>query len=130
MRLRDVDPDVNRITGRILDAALAVQRSLGTGLLESAYELALAHELTLRGLAVQRQVPLDIQYKDLAIPSAYVLDLVVEGRVIVELKACEGMNPRHLAQLVTYLRFSGRRVGLLINFHAYPLKSGIHRVAI
>ena len=130
MRLRDADPSVNRTTGIIIDAALEVQKDLGTGLLEKAYELALAHELSLRGLQVLRQVPLDIRYKDLAVPSAYFLDLLVEKSVVVELKAAEGLDPRHLAQLATYLRFGGYRIGLLINFHAYPLKSGIHRVVL
>ena len=128
MRLRDVDEGINRVTGAIVDSAIAVQRELGSGLLERPYELALQHELRLRGHLVERQVHLEVEYRGLRVPDAYAIDLDVDGLVLVEVKAVEALDPQHFAQLRTYLRFSGRRVGLLVNFRAYPLKTGIHRV--
>lgn len=128
MRLRDMDPEINRVTGTILDAALTVRHALGGGLFESPYEHALAHELSRRRLRVDRQVAVDVEYRDLTLPRAYVIDLVVEGRVAVELKAVEALVPRHFAQAASGIRFGGFPVGLLINFHASPLKSGIYRL--
>lgn len=128
MRLRDLDPQVNRVTGAIVDAAMRVRRALGGGLFEGPYEHALAYELTLRGCRVARQVPVDASYCDLVLPRAYVIDLVVEGLVAVELKAVDTLVPRHFAQAASGVRFGGYPVGLLINFHASPLKNGIHRL--
>lgn len=127
-RLRDLEPRINTITGHIVSGSIAVQRELGTGLLERSYEVALAHELRLRGLQVDTQVPLTVEYRGLRIPRAHLIDLVVEREVAVELKAAEALVPEHFAQMLTYLRFGGLRVGLLVNFHAYPLKTGIHRL--
>ncbi len=112
------------LTETILGCAIKVQRNLGPGLLESAYEGCLAYELGKAGLRVQRQVPLDIIYGDVHIPVAYRLDMVVEELVVIELKTLERLTEFHEAQLLTYLRFSGKRVGLLLNFWKWPLKDG------
>ncbi len=112
------------LTDKILAAAIEVHRSLGPGLLESAYEECLCHELALRGLAFQRQVPLPVRYKGINLVCGYRLDLLVQDAVVVELKAMEKIVPVHEAQLLTYLRLSGKRVGLIINFGAPALKRG------
>ena len=121
-------PVENRISAEIIGSAIEVQRHLGTGLIESAYELAFCHELGLRGLRHARQLPLAARYKDIAIPDAYRIDVVVEDLVVVEIKAIDRLLPVHEAQLLTYLRFSGLRLGLLLNFHASPMRSGVRRV--
>ena len=113
----------------IIGAAIEVQSCLGPGLVESAYEFALCHELALRGIACIRQVRTPAVYKGLVLPDAYRVDVMVEDRVVVEIKAIEALLPIHHAQLLTYLRFTGKRLGLLLNFHATPLKSGIRRIA-
>ena len=115
------------LTERILAAAYEVHSSLGPGLLESAYEACLAHELTTRGIAFRRQLELPIRFKDEQIDAGYRLDLLVEDLVIVELKAVDKLLPIHEAQLLTYLKLSGRRVGLLLNFNAIQLRDGIKR---
>lgn len=130
MRLRDVAPEVNRITGSIVDSSLAVQRALGSRLLEKPYEIALTHELSLRGHRVQRQVPIEVEYRGLRIGNAYFADLLVDETVAVELKAVADLDPDHFAQFATCLRFGGFRVDILINFHASPLKAGIRRVVL
>ncbi len=115
------------ITDKIIGAAIEVHRVLGPGLLESAYEECLCHELELRGLAFQRQVQLPVRYKEVLLNCGYRLDLVVAEAVVVELKAVERLEPVHEAQLLTYLRLSQLRVGLLINFNVALLKQGIVR---
>jgi GxxExxY protein len=115
------------LTGRILGTAIEVHRTLGSGLLESAYEACLCHELAVRGVRFERQVPLVVQYKDTVVDCGYRLDLVVERRVILELKAVEQLLPLHEAQLMTYLKLSGKRIGLLINFNVERLRRGIIR---
>ncbi|MBI3909745.1 MAG: GxxExxY protein [Armatimonadetes bacterium] len=115
------------ITDAILGAAIEVHRALGPGLLESAYEECLCHELALRGISVERQVPLPVRYKGVLLDCAYRMDLVVEDAVVVELKCVEAILPVHEAQLLTYLRLSGKRVGLVVNFHEPVLKDGIVR---
>jgi GxxExxY protein len=116
-------------TESILACAFKVQSTLGPGLLESAYEACLAHELRKQGHDVAVQVPLELTYDDLRIPNAYRLDLIVDGKVIVELKAIDQLQDVHTAQPNTYLRLSGHQVGLLLNFWAWPLKKGgIQRV--
>jgi GxxExxY protein len=119
----------NQLATRIIGASIEVSRHLGSGLVESAYEMALAVELGLQGLAVKHQQSLDVHYKGQELPSAFRMDLIVEDRVVVELKAVETLLPVHHAQLLTYLRLADKRLGLLINFHAIPLKSGIRRIA-
>lgn len=116
------------LTGRIIGAAIAVQKALGPGLLETAYEACLAHELSLEGLGVERQVPLGLTYRGLEIPLAFRMDLVVEDKVLVELKVVDALVPEHEAQVLSYLRFSGLQVGFLLNFRAVPLaKAGLRR---
>ena len=118
------------LTEGILGAALEVHRILGPGLLESAYQHALCHELDLRDIPFQSQVELDITYKGLALGSALRMDLVVRNTVIVELKSVEHILPVHSAQLLTYLRLTGHPVGLLINFNVSTLRNGITRRAL
>lgn len=115
------------ITGQIIAGAIEVHKKFGPGLLESAYEACLCHELMLRGLSVARQVPLPIEYKGVHLDCGYRLDLVVADSVIVELKSIEKLLPIHEAQLLTYLRLSGKRVGLLLNFNVKLLTDGIVR---
>lgn len=118
---------LNNVSGAIVDAAYLVHKSLGPGLLEYIYEECLAHELAIQGLRVQRQVSLPILYRDLEIASGLRLDMVVEDSVIVELKAVERLLPVHEAQLLTYLKLSTYRLGLLINFNVPLIRDGIKR---
>ncbi|MFO0013936.1 MAG: GxxExxY protein [Planctomycetota bacterium] len=121
---------INNITGQIVDSAIRVHTELGPGLLESAYEACLACELRSRGVHVQQQLLLPIQYRGVQIDAGYRLDLLVEDVVIVELKAVETMHPIFEAQLLSYLKISGKKVGLLINFHVPLLKDGIKRMVV
>lgn len=118
----------NEIAGEIVDAALKVHRMLGPGLLESVCHIALAYELESRGLQVARKVPISVHYEDLRIEGAFQADLVVEGKVLVELKSVERTAPVHKKQVLTYLRLGDFRLGLLINFGAAYLKDGITRL--
>ena len=115
------------ITQVILGAAIEVHKTLGPGLLESVYEVCLCHELDLRGLHYVRQVDLPVTYKGRELDCGYRLDMVVEDAVILELKSVEKLLPIHEAQLLTYLRLSGKTVGFLINFNVPVLKQGIVR---
>jgi len=119
----------NETTGNIVDAALAIHRKLGPGLLESVYLAILEHELQKRGLHVKREVPIPIVWEDIRLDIGFRADLIVEDKVIVELKSVEKLAPVHKKQLLTYLRVADKRLGLLINFGAALLKDGIHRVA-
>jgi len=114
-------------TAPIIGAAIELHRALGPGLLESAYEECLCHELHLRGLAFQRQVDLPVPYKGLKLDCGYKMDVVVEDEVVLELKSIEKMLPVHEAQFLTYMKLSGKRVGLLINFNVPLLTQGIIR---
>jgi GxxExxY protein len=116
-----------QLTEQIIGSAIEVHRELGPGLLESAYEECFCHELHLRKLNFQRQVDLPVAYKNLKLDCGYRLDVIVENLVVVELKSIEHVLPVHHAQLLTYLRLSGKKVGLLINFNASVLKNGIVR---
>ncbi len=118
---------VNEITHAIIGAAMEIHRNLGPGLLESAYEECLCHELTLRQIPFRRQVPLPLEYKGVRLEQGYRLDLLVAEIVVVEVKAVEIMHPVYEAQLLTYLRLGGFQVGLLINFNVPLLKDGIRR---
>ena len=120
--------DLNSITGQVIGAAIDVHRTLGPGLLESAYEACLAYELTQSGLHVERQKSLPVVYKEVNLDAGYRLDLLVERRIIVELKAVDSLTPLHKAQLLSYLKLSGLNLGLLINFNVQVLKNGIQRV--
>jgi GxxExxY protein len=115
------------LTSAIIGAAIEVHRGLGPGLLESAYEACLEYELRLQGLDVQRQLILPVTYKTLVLDQAYRLDLLVEGRVIIEIKAIDRLIELHEAQLLTYLRLSKLKVGLILNFEVPMMKLGIHR---
>ena len=119
--------ELDRITEDIIGAAIEVHRELGPGLLESTYEACSAYELTQRGLKVERQKPLPVVYKGLKLDIGYRVDLLVEDQVVVELKAVERLEPVPEAQLLSYLRLSGCRVGLL-NFNVKVLKDGIKRL--
>ena len=118
----------NQISEAILGGAIEVHRELGPGLLESAYEQCLCHELSLRGLAFRRQVDLPVQYKGIKLDCGYRMDIVVQDLVVVELKAVDELLPLRQAQLLTYLKLSGLSLGLLINFNVPLLKEGIKRI--
>lgn len=122
------DAKLNAIGGVILDAALTVHRELGPGLLESAYNVSLKHELQLRNLLGQGQVPVELNYKGINLGKAYAIDLLVENSIIIEIKSTEGINPIHVAQLITYLKLSERKLGYLINFNTPLLKNGFKRI--
>ncbi len=112
------------ITEQVIGAAIEVHSALGPGLLESAYEECLCHEFHLRGAAFQRQVPLPVQYKGINLDCGYRIDIVVEDAVILELKCVEHALPLHEAQLLTYLKLTGKRVGLILNFYVPVLARG------
>jgi GxxExxY protein len=117
----------NKLSERIIGCAIKVHRALGPGLLESAYEACLAHELTKAGLSVKRQVAVPIVYDGIKLDAGYQLDLVVEDKIIIELKSVETLLPIHEAQLITYLKLTDIKLGLLINFNVALLKNGIKR---
>ncbi len=120
--------DLNKVTEQIIGAALEVHRALGPGLLESAYEECLARELALRGVRLERQKALPVEYKGARLDCGYRLDLLVEGSVVVEIKAIDAILPIHEAQLLTYLKLGGWSVGLLLNFNVPVLRDGICRM--
>ena len=117
----------NEIGTLCIEAAIGVHRELGPGLLETVYETVLAHELTQRGLKVERQVPISISYKGMAFEEVFRADLLVEGKVIIELKSVEEMSRAHRKQIQTYLRLTGLKLGYLCNFGAALMKEGIVR---
>ncbi len=118
---------LEELTERIIGAAIEVHKAVGPGLLESAYEECLCHELALRGLRFERQVSLPVHYKGVKLDCGYRLDLVVEELVILELKTVESILPVHEAQLITYLKLAGKKVGFIFNFNVAVLKNGIVR---
>jgi GxxExxY protein len=118
----------NEIAKVIVDAAFKIHKQIGPGLLESAYEALMVHELTKRGLRVVTQQPVEMTYEGVRIEVAFKADLIVEDKVIVELKSLEKVAPVHARQLLTYLRLTNMRLGLLINFGAAQIKNGIVRV--
>jgi GxxExxY protein len=119
--------EINQITERIIGCAIEVHKALGPGLLESAYEQCLAFELEESGLTIKRQVPVPVTYKNIKLDCGYRVDVLVEDEVIVELKSIDAFLPVHEAQILTYLHFSKKKVGLLINFNVTLLKHGIKR---
>lgn len=125
---QQITPPVNHITRKIVTAAMKVHTVLGPGLLESAYHACLLHELRKQGLRVASQVGLPVIYEGEKIDLGYRIDLLVESMVVVEIKCVEAINPVHQAQLLSYMRLSGRNVGLLINFHVAHLRDGIRRM--
>ena len=120
--------DVEMISADVVDAALRLHRDLGPGLLESVYEAILAAKLATRGYAVSRQQPVDIEYDGIRFESAFRVDLMVEGCVLVEIKSVERLNAAHGKQLLTYLRLTKQPLGLLINFGGETLKEGLRRI--
>ena len=129
--LQEPSRHINDLTGAIIGAAIEVHRCLGPGLLESAYETCLAYELQAKGLRVERQKPLPITYKDVYLDHGYRIDLLVEDEVVVEIKAVDTLLPIHQAQVLSYLRFSGCKIGLLLNFNVTLLKKdGIRRLVL
>jgi GxxExxY protein len=119
---------LNAITDAIIGAAIEVHRHLGPGLLESAYEACMAYELAQRGLKAERQKALPIVYREVKLDCGYRLDFLVEEAVVVELKTVDRLDPVHMAQVISYLKLSGSRIGLLINFHTKVLTNGIKRL--
>ena len=120
---------INQLNEQIIGAAIEVHRDVGPGLLESAYQRALSHELTLRGLKFEEQKLCPIKYKDLVIDDAYRLDFLVSGLVVVELKAVDALTDVHEEQVLTYLKFTGCHLGLLLNFNSTTLIKGLRRLA-
>ena len=120
----------NDLTDTVIGSAIKVHRHFGPGLLESAYRHALQWELEARGVQVSSEVPINVEYKGRVIEAAYKLDLLVDRKLIVELKAVERLNPIHQAQMLTYLRVTGLKTGLLINFNVDVLKDGLRRVLL
>jgi GxxExxY protein len=120
----------SELTNRIIEAAIEVHRNLGPGLIESVYETCLCHELTERMFQFERQKEINLTYKGISLDSICRLDLVVEGKVILELKSVDQLHPVHEAQLLTYLKLSGIKTGLLMNFNCRLLKDGIRRFVL
>ncbi len=125
---KEPSPEEDRLASVVVDACIHLHRALGPGLLESVYERVLAHELVQRGCHVQKQVSVPITYDGLTFEEGFRADLIVGERLIVELKSVEKLLPVHKKQLLTYLRLSGLRLGLLINFGEELMKTGIHRI--
>ena len=121
--------DINDLTGQVIGAAIEVHNALGPGLLESAYEECLCHEFELKEIPYERQKELPLEYKGVKLDSGYRIDIVVADKLILELKACENLEPIHEAQLLTYLKLTKIKFGLLINFNVLLLKNGIKRIA-
>ena len=124
------EPERGALTGRVIALAIDVHRELGPGLLESAYEKCLCYELKRSGISHARQVPLPVHYKEVRLECGYRMDIVVEGELVVEVKAVERLLPIHDAQMLTYLRLSGIRLGLLMNFNNVVLREGLRRLAL
>lgn len=125
--MTEISAGHDSVAREIVDSAFTVHSALGPGLLESVYEQCLAHELQSRGLRIDRQILVPVRYRDILIDAGFRLDLVVEDLVVVELKAMEKLLPVHEAQILTYLKLSGKRLGLLINFNVPLIKDGIRR---
>lgn len=130
MDAKRTDPEVNeeQLGHKLIGAALKVHSAVGPGLLESAYETCLLHELEKQGLAARRQVSIPLRYGDLTIENGYRIDLLIGGLVVVELKALETILPVHCAQLLSYLRLGGFRLGYLLNFNVAHMRDGIIRI--
>jgi GxxExxY protein len=118
----------NELSYKIIGAAIEVHKNLGVGLLENAYEIALAYELKQLGMEVKQQISLPLKYKEVTVDNAYRIDLIVEGKVIIEVKAVLDLNPVFYSQVLTYLKLTNVKLGLLINFNTELIKYGIHRI--
>jgi iron complex transport system substrate-binding protein len=120
--------DIDSISGDVVDLAIGIHRGLGPGLLESVYEMVLAGQLARRGYRVSRQQPVDVEFDGMRFEAAFRIDLLVDDRLLVEIKSVERLNPAHAKQLLTFLRLTKQPVGLLINFGGATLKEGIRRL--
>ena len=120
--------DLDRLSNEVIGAAIEVHRVLGPGLLESAYEASLAWELTRKGFDVRRQLPIPVRYKELSIEEGYRVDMLIGGELILELKSVEAFQPIHTAQMLTYLKMTGLRLELILNFKVDVMRKGIKRV--
>ena len=120
--------NINKLSSRIIGAAIEVHKALGPDLLESAYEKCICHQLCIGGLSLEIQKPLAVRYKGINLDCGYRLDVVVEDAIILELKSCEKIEPIHKAQLLTYLKLSGFKLGLLLNFNVTLMREGIVRI--
>lgn len=130
MEYRDIDPHLNEITGAIVDSAFQVHEIVGPGLLESVYHRCLVIEMMNRGLKIEQEVAVPIRYKGYDVNSFYRIDILVEERVIVELKSVDRLLPVHDAQILSYLRLAQKKIGLLINFNVPLIKKGIRRFIV
>ncbi len=119
---------LNALGKEILDAAITVHKELGPGLLESAYELAMARELSLRGFSVKTQVPVALMYKGISLGKSYIIDLLVDDEIIIEVKSTDTMHPVFQAQIITYLKLYNKKLGYLINFNTPLVKDGFKRI--
>lgn len=126
---KELPPELNALTHKVIGACIDVHKALGPGLLESAYETCLCRELSLLNVSFQRQVPVPIEYRGAKLDAGYQLDVVVDGRVIVELKAVESLQRIHEAQIITYLKLTGLPAGLLVNLNVPALVQGVKRYA-
>lgn len=122
--------DIEKIFKKVLDCSFKVHSALGPGLLESAYEECLYYELLESGLAVKKQFPMPLVYKEVKLDAGYRIDLLVENKVVIEIKSIESLADIHMAQILTYLKLSGCKLGLLVNFNVSHLKEGIKRVIL
>ena len=122
--------DINMLTEKIIGCAIKVHKLIGPGLLESAYEVCLVYELQKIGLSVERQKPVPVVYEEIKLDCGYRIDILVESTVVIELKTIDAFNPVHEAQVLTYMKFAKKRIGLLINFKVKLLKTGIKRYVI
>lgn len=125
---QEVDPELDKIATKVVDAAFKVHFNLGPGLLENAYEACLAYEISEKGLRVERQVEMPLSYQKVRLDVGYRIDLLVEDQLIIEVKAVESLLPVHRAQVITYLKLSGNQLGFLMNFNAPVLKKGLERI--
>ena len=130
MGFEKIDPELDKIASQVVDAAYKVHKALGPGLLENAYELCLVHELNQRGLKVERQVAIPLFYEGEEISVGFRADVIVEGNIILEIKAADGLSPLHEAQILTYLKLAKKRLGFLINFNVLIFKDGIKRIVL
>jgi GxxExxY protein len=121
--------EINRLSEAVIGAAIEVHKALGPGLLESAYSQCLCHELSLQNIPFERERSLPVEYKGLALNCGYRVDIIVDDQLVLELKSVESLQPIHQAQLITYLKLGGWRLGLLINFNVPVLTNGIQRLA-
>lgn len=121
--------NLNELSYQIIGTAIDIHKSVGPGLLESTYENALAYDLREKGFKVLQQLPMPFVYKEVKMDVGYRIDLLVEDTIIIEIKSVENLAPVHYSQLLTYLRLSNKKLGLLMNFNTKVLKSGIHRIA-